>query len=237
MGEVIINNSATFKNSTYSDGIKIFRNVIVNNSSFGRTCSIGDDSVVERCTVGNNVVINRRCYINDSHIGDFTYMGINSTMNWTSIGKFCSLARNVDIGGFDHDYKKVTTLPMFRFKQQLAGGGKLDKLEEHDRCSIGNDVWIAAGAQVLHKALIGDGAIVGAGAVVTHDVPPYAIVAGVPARIIGFRFSAEVIERLLKIRWWDWPEAVILENLEWFINSNVTPEVLNRMEEIGRNIF
>jgi len=167
-----IHESARVVSSQIGD-IKVFRNATIVDSKIDSGCSIGDDTNVERCVIGNNVVINRRSYINDSDIGAYTYMGINTTMNFTKIGKFCSLARNVDVGGFDHDYHKVTTMPAFRYAQTKNGGGKLESRTEHkDFCKIGNDVWIAAGAQVLHKVTIGDGAVVGGGAVVTKDVPP-----------------------------------------------------------------
>lgn len=83
-------------------------------------------------------------------------------------------------------------------------------------CVIGNDVWIGWHAILTPGVTIGDGAIIAAGAVVTHDVPPYTIVGGVPARPIRKRFSDEVIAKLLKIKWWDWPEEKIMENYEYF---------------------
>ena len=81
---------------------------------------------------------------------------------------------------------------------------------------IGNDVWIGRNAIILPGNTIGDGAIIAAGAVVTHDVPPYTIVGGVPARPIRKRFSDDIIEKLLEIKWWDWPEEKIVENFEYF---------------------
>ncbi|GEM_PF-160234 len=81
---------------------------------------------------------------------------------------------------------------------------------------IGNDVWIGWNAIILPGVTIHDGAIVAAGAIVTHDVPPYAIVTGVPAKVIKKRYSDEDIEKLLKIKWWDWPDTKIKENLELF---------------------
>lgn len=111
-----IHESARVVSSQIGD-IKVFRNATIVDSKIDSGCSIGDDTNVERCVIGNNVVINRRSYINDSDIGAYTYMGINTTMNFTKIGKFCSLARNVDVGGFDHDYHKVTTMPAFRYAQ------------------------------------------------------------------------------------------------------------------------
>lgn len=179
----------------------------------------------------------KRCYVNDSIIGDYTYMGINTTMNFTKIGKFCSLARNVDIGGFDHDYRKVTTMPAFRFKQMLNGGGKIPEKTKHtELCEIGNDVWIAAGAQILHKVKIGDGAVVGGGAVVTKDVPPYAIVAGVPAKIIGYRCSEKYIEILEKIKWWDWPEAILSEVMDELMNRDIDDETMAYLESIYKTV-
>lgn len=82
---------------------------------------------------------------------------------------------------------------------------------------IGSDVWIGYRATILGPLTIGHGAIVGAGSVVAGDVPPYAIVAGNPARVLRMRFDPQTIERLLRIAWWEWPEARIVANGEWFL--------------------
>ena len=229
-----IDATALVKDSICAENIRCYRNARVSASRLESGVSIGDDTTIERCTLGKNVAINRRSYINDSMIGDYSYAGINTTMNFTSLGKFCSLARNVDIGGFDHDYKKVTTMPMFRF-QQMKNAAK-PNTSHKELCRIGNDVWIAAGAQVLHKVTIGDGAIVGGGAVVTKDVPPYAIVAGVPAKIIKYRFSPEIISRLLEIKWWDWPLDVIEANMDWLTSEDVTEETIEKMQQIAEGL-
>lgn len=78
---------------------------------------------------------------------------------------------------------------------------------------IGNDVWIGYEAVILAGVTIGDGAVIGSRAVVTKDVPPYTIVGGVPARTIRRRFDEDIVEELLRLRWWDWPEEVIKENI------------------------
>lgn len=212
----------------------VYRNAVVKDSSLGDGCSIGDDTTIVRCHFENNVLINRRSYINDSNIGRYTYAGINTTINVSSIGRYCSIARNVDIGGFDHDYSKITTMPAFRFLQNTAGADVATATNEFGttKCHIGNDAWIAAGAIILHKATIGDGAIVGAGAVVTHDVPPYAIVAGVPAKVVGYRCKPDLVERLLNLQWWNWPESVLLEIFPDIINTEICDESITRLENI-----
>ncbi len=225
--------SAKIVNSEYPPDIRLYRNAFLRDSVCKEGVSIGDDTTVERSTLGSHVVINRRSYINDSVIGDYSYTGINTTMNFTRMGKYCSVARNVDIGGFDHDYHKFTTMPMFRLRQMT--GGQMPIPEHNEYCEIGSDVWIAAGAQVLHKVRIGDGAVVGGGAVVVKDVPPYAIVAGVPAKIIKYRFDDSIISELMEIRWWDWPQDILKDHLEWMISTDVNHETINRLKEIQRS--
>ena len=86
---------------------------------------------------------------------------------------------------------------------------------------IGHDVWIGANALILPEVTIGDGAVIAAGAVVTRDVPPYAIVGGVPARVIRYRFSPEMIDAFLEIKWWDWPLEKIKENFDLFYHPEL----------------
>lgn len=232
----MIHETARIINSHYTN-IKVFRNAYIIDSVLEEQSSIGDDTTVERSQIDKNVTINRRSYINDSEIGAFSYTGINTTMNWTKMGKFCSVGRNVDIGGFDHDYRKITTMPQFRFEQLVNGGGSLvHQIEDNTKCIIGNDVWIAAGAIVLHKAQIGNGAVIGAGAVVTHNIPPYAIAVGCPAKVVGYRCTEELIERLLALEWWNWPEKVIKDNVTWMIQNNITNLTVEKMEKVKEQI-
>jgi len=125
------------------------------------------------------------------------------------IGNFCSIARDVTlITGGTHPVNWVSTYP-FRINWGLSGAREDGLPCSNGDISIGSDVWIAEGATILSGVTIGHGAVICARAVVTKDVPPYAIVGGVPARVIRYRFDSDVIARLLRICWWEWPDEEI----------------------------
>jgi acetyltransferase-like isoleucine patch superfamily enzyme len=142
-------------------------------------------------------------------VGRFTY-GNPQFKVWSEgeridIGAFCSIADGVIIfGGGEHRPDWVTTYPL-RIAFNSPGAGQDGLPHTKGRTFIGNDVWIGHGAMVLSGVTVGDGACIGAGAVVSKDVPPYAIVAGNPARVVRMRFDEQVVARLLEIRWWRWP--------------------------------
>lgn len=152
-------------------------------------------------------------------IDKYSYGGcfdIHNIAPGTKIGKFCSFASGVMIISTNHDPNKITTHP-FLFKSNL--GVVKEDFRKANNVRIGNDVWIGHNAIILPSvSKIGDGAVVGAGAVVTKDVPPYAVVVGVPARVIKYRFDQETINELLKIKWWDWHEKKIFSNWEDFLS-------------------
>ena len=230
-----IDSSAVIIESEIGVGSKIYRDCTVAKSIIGDNVSIGNDTNIVNCELNNNVIINRRNYINNSIISAFTYTGLNCVINYAKIGKFCSIARNVDIGGFDHRYDTVTTMPIFRLNNIL--GEKVDSESEFSHiCEIGNDVWIAAGVNILNKCKIGDGAIIGAGAVVTKDVEPYTIVTGLPAKPYKKRFSTKIASELQAIKWWDWPIEVIDQNREILFKHPVTDKVIEILKDIANRI-
>ena len=119
------------------------------------------------------------------------------------VGSFCSIAANVNIFlGGEHRIDWVTTYPFSEFWAEARGISGHPKSKGN--VIIGHDVWLGQNCVIMLGVNIGHGAVVGARAVVTKDVPPYGIVVGNPARLVKYRFSEEVIERLLKLSWWEW---------------------------------
>lgn len=166
-------------------------------------------------------------------IGDHTY-GIPDIIDpgydSIKIGKYCSIASGTSIICGNHNTKFVSTYP---FKSIWNHHWRhLDYVNDHiskGKTIIGNDVWIGKSSFITSGVIVGDGAIIAAGSVVTKDVPPYAIVGGNPAKVVKYRFNQEQISKLLQIKWWDWDEdkiddALLLmmsEDIDTFINKHI----------------
>lgn len=147
----------------------------------------------------------------NSTMARHSYCGYDCSILNCNIGAFCSIAGKVSIGGAMHPTDFVSTSPVFLSHKDSVK----TKFARHDYLPIlltviGNDVWIGEGALIKAGVTIGDGSVVGMGAVVTKDVAPYSIVGGNPARLIRFRFEQEIIEALLKMKWWDLPDSELL---------------------------
>ena len=158
----------------------------------------------------------------DSSIGRYSYIGYDSEVHSCDIGSFCSIANGFVVGGAKHPINWVSTSPVF---YNVGGGtgfhlGNLD-IEELKRTFIGHDVWIGNRVTIMQGVKVGTGAVIGAGAIVTKDVPPYAVVAGCPAKVIRYRFDEDTIAKLLKSEWWTLEDS-ILKKISNYIDK---PEV------------
>lgn len=158
---------------------------------------------------------------NGIDIGIGTYGSCFDTANVSrgvKIGKYCSIAPNVSMYTRDHPYNFVSTHPMFY--NSCLGYVKTDRVD-FSELVIGNDVWIGRNTVILPSCNhIGDGAVIGAGAVVTHDVPAYGIAVGVPAKVIKYRFPDNIISSLEDIKWWDWNRDSISKLQEYLTDPS-----------------
>lgn len=138
------------------------------------------------------------------------------------IGRYCSIATGVTILlGADHPVDRVTTYPI-RLQYGLPGALADGFPRPPDRPTVvGSDVWLGYESLVLGGTTIGHGAVVAARAVVTRDVPPYAVVGGVPARVIGWRHTPAQRERLLAVAWWEWPPSRVIEAVDRLSSNEI----------------
>lgn len=175
----------------------------------------------------------------DSILGKGSYVGSYSKITKCKIGKYCSIAHNVEIVFGNHPtHQFVSTHPAFYALNNQIGLSYVEKnrFEEYTYADekkeffveIGNDVWIGAHTLILAGVHIGDGAIVASGAVVTEDVPAYSIVGGIPAKLISWRFDEENINFLEKLKWWD-------KNEKWIKTHSIDFDNIEHLKESIEN--
>jgi phosphonate metabolism protein (transferase hexapeptide repeat family) len=164
---------------------------------------------LKACKLGRYASIGERVVLREVNVGDFSYFERHAEAIYTTIGKFCSIAANSRINALEHPIERVTQHKLSyrpnEYFRWLGVDAAFRERRQAKAVSIGNDVWIGHGAVIMPGISIGNGAIVGANAVVTRDVPAYAIVAGVPAKPLRRRFPPEIAARIESLAWWDWP--------------------------------
>ncbi len=143
-----------------------------------------------------------------------------------TIGKFCQLASGTTflMSDANHDMQGFSTFPFFIFGKTNEACPEWDVRipEEHKGDThVGNDVWLGRECVIMAGVTIGDGAIIGARAVVTKDVPPYSIACGNPAKVVKMRFSDGIIEKLLNIQWWNWDYKTITKHIRDIIGADI----------------
>ncbi|NCS97528.1 MAG: CatB-related O-acetyltransferase [Candidatus Pacebacteria bacterium] len=162
------------------------------------------------------------------HIGVYTYgkpiikeFGDNGTL---TIGNFCSIAKDtILILGGAHRADWITTYPFPKYGKYFTQTktNANDYSQNKGGIVIGNDVWIGTGVTILPGVRVSDGAIIGTNALITKDVPPYAIVGGNPAKIIKYRFTETEIEKIRDTKWWEWDIQKINEAIDILSSENI----------------
>lgn len=201
--------------SIFSAKKLFFKNIswfsIWSNSSFTKSSEIRRFTKLKNCTVGRYSRVNPGCQLANCDIGNFTAIG-----------------RNSSLGLGQHPLNFVSTQNIFYKKNNMNNFWVKDIDFPIKPIKIGNDVWIGVESIVMDGVKIGDGAVIGARSVVTKNIPPYAIAVGQPAKVIRFRFDEEVIQRLLEIKWWEFNDDKITENIQFFREPEINIKVLNK---------
>lgn len=214
--------------------MKIWFKYIINRFKF----KIKYNADVKSAFVDKNTKLGKKCNISKNtyitkgvEVGEYTYFNAGAgyilVEGNTTIGKYCSIGPNVNIGPGNHPINFLTTHPIIYDKKWIKKIGVKESIvkesnyiKKNKKVNIGNDVWIGMNTIIMPGVNIGNGAIIGAGSIVTKDVPDYAIVGGNPAKLIRYRFSYDIIQKLNRVhdKWWDWNEYKLNNQIECMYN-------------------
>ncbi len=176
-------------------------------------------AVIRSSELGAWTEVGARATLVETELGDYSYVVHDCHVIYTEIGKFCSIAAQCRINPGNHPLDRAAlhhfTYRSFQFDMGEDDDASFD-WRRAAKVVLGHDVWIGHGAVVLPGVTVGTGAAIGAGAVVSKDVPPFTVVAGVPAKPLRERFPRDVQEALMRIRWWDWEHEALCAALPDF---------------------
>ena len=192
------------------------------------------------CTIDKQATIHRWAKVKrGSKVGAYSFVSAGTVVDNTSIGRFCCISDHCCIGLPVHDPHLLSMSPVFTVKNNAANTSWVEQdLQDYESpaVTIGHDVWVGTHAIIMGGITIGDGAVVAAGAVVTKDVPPFAIVGGVPAKVIRYRFSPETISLIQQTAWWNLPPSLLKENKEIFQSSSEA-EITQMLQNLNSKIL
>jgi len=225
--KVIQTKSISIKGSYVSPEVVIGVNSEISNSSLSFNGVLGSNTFIDGAQIYDRFTSAEGCKLykcelsGNISLGKYTSLwgpnlDIYSGNQKVTIGSFCSIARNVSMQAYNHNSKKLSTY--------FIGRNLFQEQWDNERVSKGdiiikNDVWIGAHSVILGGVIINNGAIVAANSVVNKDVPAYSIVAGTPAKVLGFRFDVETIAKIEELAWWNWKEEKIKKYKHLFENE------------------
>jgi hypothetical protein len=186
----------------------------------GHEPTLAPSAIVRDCRFGRYTQVGEHSRMDDCLLDDYAYLQQHCDLMSADIGKFANIAAMVRINPGFHPME-YPTLHHFTYRPTMYGMGPEDDAEffqwrRRQRVVIGHDTWIGHGAVIMPGVRIGNGAVVGSNSVVTKDVPPYAIVGGVAAKVIRQRFPRAIAEALEATAWWDWDHDTLTERLPDF---------------------
>lgn len=193
-------------NVKIGEGSSIHQSKFSGVVTIGKSCCITNANIIGNITIGNNSKIVAGALLEgEIVIGKYTSINGPNTdlickLNNIQIGNFCSIARNVTFQEFNHDFNRLTS---YFINANMFGKSNLDDIVSKGSIVLGHDVWIGTHSVVLSGVKIGTGAVIAANSVVVNDIPAYAIAGGNPAKVIKYRFSDEIIDKLLSSNWWE----------------------------------
>jgi len=172
-------------------------------------------------------ILNKKKHLSNYEIGDWTHGQLKVERGYTGnlkIGKFCSIGiGTIIILGGEHRIDWISTYLFSGYFSQFRPENIniINMIRTKGDVVIGNDVWIGEDCYILSGVTIGNGAVIGSRSVIRKNIPPYSIVVGNPARVAGYRFNSDIIEKMEKIEWWDWPVEKVIKAIPLLLSDSI----------------